>query len=430
MLSQQRVDLSRLSQIAGPLQTGGVTVGGIVPSPKECMQFEFNIEPGSTTDCIGCTSECKTLHVSSDIKAVLDGVGSPVVVLAAGDYEMTRTGSVLDCEWTYRITDGIWVHFNASGNTGDGHNTAVTFQHAHVVGSLYYANTVEDPDCENFPYVDKYPDWDAHPATVTVTGHACADPGDVPADCSGGLAIKAEIKWDNTAWSWVQSYFSINGTEGGGTVEGTFNGATFDFRFVITSSYCTPADVDVTYKAPVYVDDSCRSIIGRRAGPATGWPTTLTAKCVDCTPNTTTTESTTESTSSSTTESTTESTTASTTTTTGSTTDSTTTTTTTTGSTTDSTTTTTTTTGSTTDSTTTTTTTTGSTPPPCSGNCNWIGVVDSVCGSPTGFAWSGNGNTCSGCSSPPCSTQSCSDLATYLGRWPSSDVDAITHACI
>ena len=89
----------------------------------------------------------------------------------------------------------------------------------------------------------------------------------------------------------------------------------------------------------------------------------------------------------------------------------------------------TTTTSTTTGSTTTSTTTTGSsTTSSCTGNCNYIGVVDGCGTSPTGFSWSGNGNTCSGCGATLCQADLCTTVPMIIG-WPASEGATGSIAC-
>lgn len=278
----------RLDQLNAP-QSGGVVIGGNPPSPGQCLRFKFRVN-SSASDCVGCVSACKTLHVASDIKATLTGDSSPSVVLAAGDYELTRRGAANDCVWGYGdIATGIYVHFDSPGESGGGHNTAVTLQHAHASGSLYYATTPESPSCDTIPYFDKDPAWEDHPSQLTLTNSDCSDPADTPDDCSSGIQIEAEVRWDAGRWQWYQSYFAINGDEGGGSISTTFNGATFSVD-VTVAHFCFTGGA--TYHAPVYIDDMCRPVSARRATNSPAFPTTITGICGGCTEPSTSTSST------------------------------------------------------------------------------------------------------------------------------------------
>ena len=67
---------------------------------------------------------------------------------------------------------------------------------------------------------------------------------------------------------------------------------------------------------------------------------------------------------------------------------------------------------------------------PCTGLCFYISVQDGCGGSPTGFSWSGNGNTCAGCGDPPCVSNLCTDVVTAIGRWPVDEFDTASLPCI
>jgi hypothetical protein len=420
LLHQANASIRQLNQLIGPASSPGVVIGGNPPERLECMQFEFDIQT-EQPECAGCdTSLCKTVTVSEDI------MNGAEVLFAAGDYTLTRIYQPdLPCRWNWTDPEdsGRFINFISSTNV------AVTFQSSG--GSLYYA---DDTSCTTLDHTGGDPGYTDYPESVTVADVECEED---PETCGDTLHIKAEIKWNASQHKWIQSYFAVEGDEGGGAIETTFNGATFTIDIEVDHPCFTGA---ATYHAPVFLDDLCRTITARRATAANDWPTSITGRCVNCTPHTTTTESTT--TESTTTDSTTtESTTTDSTTTDSTTTDSTTTDSTTTGSTTtDSTTTDSTTTGSSSSSTesTTSTTTTGSTssttPGPCTGNCNYIGVPDSCAGcgcgpytsSPTGFSWSGNGSDCSsGCG---CDGQLCGSVVDAIG-WPTFNGQTASIPC-
>lgn len=417
MLQSHAVDIKRLTQLDAP-QTSGVVIGGNPPVEKLCMSFDFTIGvPGTTTTttttstssttplpCASC--DCWSMTVSGFTGMACIGSG------ANGTFVLRQSLSGY-CVWSSPITDlqQQWVL------NYDGVRYGLIFYGGILGGSsvqvIYYSNPVSPPCASSITLTLSSLTAGTcltPPNTITVTSVPCATTttsttgstttgsttsttSTTTAECPSTLDIHAEIKWDSDRFDWVQSYFSINGAEGGGTVQAAYNGATFQIDFAVAHRCFVGS---ATYLAPVYVDDACRPVTARRSTKSDGWPTHVTGACFDCTPtSTTSTESTTTestttastTTASTTTASTTTASTTTASTTTGSTTTgSTTTESTTTESTTGSTTTASTTTGTTTGSTTTASTTTSTTTPSCGGSCFWVwhGV------------WSETSETCTG----------------------------------
>ena len=409
MLQSHAVDITRLTRLDAP-QTSGVVIGGNPPVEKLCMSFDFTIGvPGTTTTtsttstssttplpCASC--DCWSMTVSGFTGMACIGSG------ANGTFVLRQSLSGY-CVWSSPITDlqQQWVL------NYDGVRYGLIFYGGILGGSsvqvIYYSKPVSPPCASSITLTLSSLTAGTcltPPTTITLTSVPCATTttsttgstttgsttsttSTTTGECPSTLAVHAEVKWDSDRFDWVQSYFSVNSVEGGGTVQAQYNGATFQIDFAVAHRCFIGT---ATYLAPVVVDDSCRPVTARRSTKSDGWPTHVTGACFDCTPASTTSTTTESTTTGSTTESTTTGSTTTGSTTTGSTTTASTTTgSTTTGSTTTgSTTTGSTTTGSTTTASTTTGSTTSTTTPSCGGSCYWVwhGV------------WSESSQTCTG----------------------------------